>query len=191
MKKRYVIGFVSGMEVSLPFFDSVVHAVVRDGCGIVSYTGGPVLHRLRNELARHWLARTEWADTEWMVMVDTDIIFTLEQLDALLAHDERVVSGIYASQIGEVVAHGCGFMLIHRSVFEELAPYPFNPIKTAEGLVSGEDIGFRVHCKERGIPVVVDSDIKVGHLKPQVMWVDAVAPEYKEVPISAEIMARP
>ncbi len=178
----YAVGFVSGMTVTLPFFDSVIKAVQRDGCGVISVMGGPVLHRSRNQLAEMFVSGAGGADCDRMVMVDADIVFTLDDLDRLLAHDEPIVSGIYGDATGEIVTLGCGFMSITKDVLERMLPFPFNPVKTQDGRVSGEDVGFRVHAKEHGYETVVDFDISVGHVKTQIVRV--------EVPESELALAR-
>jgi hypothetical protein len=171
---NYAIGFVSGLEITVPFFNSVLQAVVRDHCGVVSVLSGPVLHRARNQLAEMFL-NGQGGDCDRLLMVDSDIVFTLDDVDAILAHDEPVVSGVYQGPEG-VVEQGCGFLLIHRKVLEELKPFPFNPIKLEDGVVSGEDVGFRFHARKAGYEAVIDHSIAVGHIKPQVLQVEALVP---------------
>lgn len=164
----FCIGFCSGLEVSLPFFNSVLLATRQTGCGVVSVMGGPVLHRSRNELARLFM-EDKGGKVDRMVMIDTDIVFGLRELAMLLDHDESVVRGVYANQIGEPVIEGCGFVAIKRRVFHNLGDYPFNPVPISTGEMSGEDVGFYARCRKAGIEVVTDMNIVVGHIKPQVL----------------------
>lgn len=160
----YAIGFCSGYEVTLAFLNSLVNAVHRDRCGVLSMLGGPVLHRNRNELSKMFL-EGQGGHVQKLVMVDTDIAFTMDDLDALLAHKEPIVSGVYPAADGRVISDGCGFMVIDREVLDRLMPYPFNPVKFEDGRISGEDVGFRVHARQAGYEVVVDPTISVQHLK--------------------------
>ena len=162
----YTLGFVSGWEVSHPFFNSVFQAAAKDGCHVISILSGPVLHRARNELCAMFLRETAHPT---LLMVDSDIEFTTDDTAAIMVHPEPVVSGIYPDNKGNPVTDGCGFLRIDRHVIEALMPHPFNPIKTQNDEVTGEDVGFRFHAQQAGYPIVVDEAISVGHLKPRVM----------------------
>ncbi len=170
MKPRFAIGFVSGADVSIQFFASVVAMFKKEPIEIISLVSGPLLHVTRNDLAAMYLRETH-APT--LLMVDTDIEFTGDDVDAIMAHEDPVVSGIYPKQNGDVVSDGCGFLRIDRFVIEKLMPYPFNPIRLDNGVVTGEDVGFRYHAHEAGYPTTVDWNIRVGHVKPQVLRVSA------------------
>ena len=174
-KPRFAVGFVSGMEVSLPFFASVVALFKKEPVELLSVLSGPLLHRARNELVVMYLRDTT---SPTLLMVDSDIEFSGEDVDTIMAHDEPVVSGVYPQANGEVITDGCGFLRIDRRVLEAIGPMPFNPIKTQDGLVSGEDVGFRFHAQQAGYPVVVDHSISLGHVKPRVLRVasDALVP---------------
>ena len=169
----FTLGFVSGWEVSHPFFNSVFQVASRKHCTVISILSGPILHRARNELAAMFLRDTEH-DT--LLMVDSDIEFSVEDVEAIMAHPEPVVSGVYPDNKGEVVTQGCGFLRIDRKVLVALGPHPFNPILTQDDVVTGEDVGFRYHAQQAGFPCVVDHSIAVGHLKPRVMRLEALVP---------------
>ncbi len=169
----YTLGFVSGWDVSHPFFNSVFQVASKHGCHVISILSGPLLHRARNELCAMYLRETA---NDTLLMVDSDIEFTPDDVDAILAHPEPVVTGVYPDNHGEAVTDGCGFLRIDRHVVEALMPFPFNPIKVEDGRVSGEDVGFRYHARAAGFEVVVDHDISLGHLKPRVMKLTATVP---------------
>lgn len=86
------------------------------------------------------------SDCDEMLVVDTDIVFTREQIDHLLSHDEPLVFGVYpkkeigliyptepteenpqpfsgSSILCEVRRTARGFMRVHRSVFEAMKPH--------------------------------------------------------------------
>lgn len=72
---------------------------------------------------------------------------------------------------------GCGFLIIHKSVFEALE-YPF----FAEEIiyyndrnncyVTGEDIYFCLKCKENNIPIYINNNIKVNHITKEIKMAD-------------------
>jgi GT2 family glycosyltransferase len=80
------------------------------------------------------------------------------------------------SQVGgQPILTGTGCVLMHRSVLEKMRAANFSPAypwfqETAiGGLPVGEDISFMVRAMSLGIPVHVDSSIKVGHEKTWVL----------------------
>lgn len=179
MTAPYAIGFVSGWEITHPFFLSVFTAARKHHCSILSMLSGPVLHRARNELVRMYLRD---CDERYLLMVDSDIEFTTDDIDKALAHDAPIVSGIYpktqmdtGAEGMEIVEDGCGFLLVRRDVYERLGEFPFNPIKIQTGEVTGEDVGFRYHAGEAGFDIIVDPAISLGHLKSQVLRIPADA----------------
>lgn len=80
-------------------------------------------------------------------------------------------------QVIKVAATGAAFLLIHKSVFAEMKsafgtlpngqpnPYPWFVESSNGGRPFGEDISFCVRCKGLGIPIYVDTSVKVGHIK--------------------------
>lgn len=170
---RFALGFVSGFEVAHAFMASVVQLFHKEPLSVLSILSGPVLHRARNELCAMYLRDCQ---EPALLMVDSDIEFTGDDVDRIMAHDAPVVSGVYPKADGELITDGCGFLRIDRKVIEALMPYPFNPIKTQTGEITGEDVGFRFHAQQAGYPVVVDHSISVGHVKPQVLRAPALVP---------------
>jgi hypothetical protein len=86
------------------------------------------------------------SDSDEMVVIDTDIVFSRHHLDCLLSHDEPLVFGIYPKKqpgltyptiylennpnpfdgdqiLCEVACTARGFMRVHRSVFEKMKPH--------------------------------------------------------------------
>lgn len=86
------------------------------------------------------------SDCDEMVVIDTDVVFSRQQIDHLLSHDEPLVFGIYPkkevgliypaepteespqpfageSNLCEVKRTARGFMRVHRSVFEAMKPH--------------------------------------------------------------------
>lgn len=74
----------------------------------------------------------------------------------------------------QVEAVGLGFTLIKREVLEALAPiqdfYPCREdIEPETGQALGEDVFFCLEAKKKGFQVWLDLDVKVGHLKVQML----------------------
>lgn len=72
----------------------------------------------RNEIAHMFLK----SPFEWMMMVDSDIVFSKEDWLLLWEGDEDIVCAEYSKKIiGEGAARfGLGFTRVHRSVFEKI-----------------------------------------------------------------------
>jgi len=75
----------------------------------------------------------------------------------------------------KVDATGAACVLTHRSVFETFrrdSPHPWFHRRTVEptdahpGGVLGEDISWCWHLREQQVPIIVDTTIDVGHIKP-------------------------
>jgi hypothetical protein len=142
-------------------------------------------------------------DYDYLMWIDSDIVFTPQHFINLLRHEKDIVSGIYPMDGGETFAtvkewdevffkkHACfqfmkpddlqgknelievsytgmGFMLIKKGVFEAME-YPwFRPIEKRIGNMvdfTMEDVGFCLTAKEKGFPVFIDPQVRVGHEK--------------------------
>lgn len=94
--------------------------------------------RARNRAAAHFLARTT---RDYLMFIDTDIIFDKGHIDMLMESDEPILAGIYCKKSKgiepcintlpgavetpcggyvEIARAGTGFLRIHRSVFEKM-----------------------------------------------------------------------
>jgi len=128
-----------------------------------------------------------------ILMMDTDQIYPdVKMIEKLLAHKLPVVGAkvhrryppfdpiLLRGKLGElepvsdedilkgglvkVDATGCGCVLYDMSVFDDIE-YPwFELTKGENGAPIGEDIGFCMKLKERGIDIYVDCSIDVRHL---------------------------
>jgi len=100
---------------------------------------GADLHRGRNSLAAWFLKMT---DCGWMLMTDSDMQFSPEDICRLLSRNKRVIGGLYkkrngsghyvlntldgmafnptVAEVQRVKYIGTGFLLIHRSVLDEM-----------------------------------------------------------------------
>ena len=161
--------------------------------GTIFVAGGAGrLDNARNEVARSFRTTT----CDYLLTLDTDMVFRTEDFDKLLAHDESIVSGAYFvnekppraafarteglsiksvtdwedGELIEVDWCGAGFMLIHREVLEKLGDEPYRQdIVAPSGALVGEDYSFCHRAREAGFPVKVDTDIFVGHVKSRIL----------------------
>ena len=89
----------------------------------------------------------------------------------------RVIEDYPKDQPIKVGATGAAFMLVHRDVFVEMQrkfgvlpngmpnPYPWFVEASNGGKPFGEDIAFCLRAKACGFDIVVDTRIKIGHVK--------------------------
>lgn len=142
------------------------------------------------------------SDADEMVVIDTDVIFEPRHLAFLLEHDVPLVFGLYPKKelgltfpcewlgeenpfsisatsaaeapLVEVKRVARGFMRVHRSVFEALAPHvpSYTDAQTGKAfkqfwktLLGGhsEDFNFCDLCHEFGVKVLVDQRIAAQH----------------------------
>jgi hypothetical protein len=93
-------------------------------------------------------------------------------------------------QMVRVAATGTGFLLVHRSVFEDISAWLvesgapagiwFERIPGPDGELSGEDISFCMRANQVGKPIYVHTGITTTHQK--TIWYGA--PEYKQKPFT-------
>jgi len=133
----------------------------------------------RNRLAEKYL------DADYILWIDTDMMFRPNSLKKLLDCNKDIVSGLYFSRgypfqplashkvrgtnlfkpadvnkngLIEVDAAGFGFMLIKKGVFDKIEKPWFVYKKTL-----GEDYYFCTKAKEAGFKVFVNCDVQCGH----------------------------
>ena len=160
--------------------------------GIFVGGGAGRLDNARNEVVKKFLPTS----AEYLLTLDTDMVFRSEDVDKLLAHEEPIVSGAYfvderppraafANTVdGSIVSVsdwedgatidvewcGAGFMLIHREVLEKLGDEPYRQdIVAPSGALVGEDYSFCHRAREAGYTVKVDTDVFVGHIKSRIL----------------------
>ncbi len=153
--KKVVLGVIHDSQMDSPFVWSLFDLTRKRGdqiIGAISVGGGAGrLDNARNEVARKFML----VNSEWLLTLDTDMVFSPEDFDALLASADPdsapIVSGMYfvderpprpaaANTVGTSIKSitdweddklipvdwcGAGFMLVHRSVFEKLGDDPY------------------------------------------------------------------
>ena len=132
---------------------------------------------------------------DYYLFVDYDIAFNLEHIIMLVMAGKGIITGSYPEKTGTGASHcgtwlqpgiigqrvaynstgvakvdwcGGGFLLIHRSILEQL-PYPWFRSYVIEyqdkGFVTSEDIGFCKYASDNGLEVFANLDCKVVHMK--------------------------
>lgn len=101
-----------------------------------------------------------------------DLGGTVEQVEFL-----RYTS--YPDGVLQVFGTGAACLLVHREVFEKIAAQPPSGLFSAvfpwfqerefSGASMGEDLCFCLRANTLGIPVMVDTTVKVGHVKTHVL----------------------
>lgn len=143
---------------------------------------GSLIHDNRN-----WLY--ERCADDYLLMVDTDIVFkkddVMKLLNTMYETKADICTGVYREGYPphsyalfqkdfthptvlednpfEVEACGCGFMLINMKTVR-LGEKPFDPIIDAD-VRHGEDVSFCVRVKRKGLKIICDPSVQVGHLR--------------------------
>jgi hypothetical protein len=88
-----------------------------------------------------------------------------------------------AADLFKVAGTGAAFLLAHRSVFERMrdrepmfsTAYPYFQERELGGLRCGEDVTFCMRAAALDIPVHVNTNVHIGHIKPMTVTVQAYA----------------
>lgn len=132
--------------------------------GAIQYLhGDSLVTRARNKIVKKFLD----SDMQFLMFIDSDILFDGKQIATLRKHDKFIVGGVYLkkklpyapvcnSQIGKegeldiVREAGTGFLMIHREVFEDMKKrWPEHIYKNEGDEESGEYYDwFRVGVKD-------------------------------------------
>jgi hypothetical protein len=108
--RRIDIGCFGGLIACLPFYERPFFLV---GMSNISLA--------RNELAHIFMEKSP-IKYDWMMMIDSDIVFTTADWLLLWEGDEDIVTADYSKKIiGErPVSFGLGFTRVHRRVLEKI-----------------------------------------------------------------------
>jgi hypothetical protein len=119
---------------------------------ITSLCGDALIGRSRNTLTADFLE----TDDQWLLQIDSDLVFSVEHIKTLLNANKKVVGGLYCKKqdgdvqwvvnalnesglvdgpIQEVKYVGTGFLLAHRSVFTDIIEQQGDAIRySSDGL---------------------------------------------------------
>jgi hypothetical protein len=134
VKKDVLIGFPCyDNKAEVAILQEVIHAIMDPNCPVGSvqyYNGDSLIPRGRNKIAKMFLD----SPYNYLMFIDSDIIFAREQIARLRSHDKGIVGGVYLKKklpyepvcnafLGEegplaiMREIGTGFMMIRRDVF--------------------------------------------------------------------------
>lgn len=158
---------------------------------ILSMVKGTNLFKARNQIA------DSVTDDDYLMFLDSDMVFEPDLIDRLIASDKDIVSGmafireypfdpafsrlnadgLYEAyrdfEVGkliEVDGVGMACTLIKRKVLDAMEKPYFEFIKNEKtGDIMGEDVSFCRKAKEKGFKVYVDTNLEVGHIAHQVI----------------------
>lgn len=99
----------------------------------------------------------------------------LKARNMLLYDGERLMTRLEVKALGgasiRIAASGLGCALIKTDVFKKLKAPFFKWVNYDSGDVLGEDLYFAEQCKAAGIPIILDSRVLCGHIKPRVLTI--------------------
>lgn len=160
---------------------------------ITEYSGD--IYNLRNTMA----AKALNLDVDYIMWIDSDMVFTAKDIDMLLAADKDIVSGVALVEpgraalawkeeqtisfyhpdkkdtgIAEVDYCGGAFVLMKTDVYKKIPAlwYKTIDIVNEEGQhrLTSEDMGFCDTARENGFKIHACLDCKVGHEKRWTLW---------------------
>lgn len=206
------VGYVRPDKVSGRFAEALVTlALARKMTdGWIGLQSGPRIASARNDIVDHFLDNKT---APYLLMVDTDMDFTVEDVDQLLknANEETILGGLcftgdtdisptlyrLTEQDGkltgaepiwnyppdslvEVDATGAAFLLIPRKVlrtmrdaFKDRTAYPYFAESERDLVTIGEDVTFCLRARGLGFKVIVDTGVKIGHVKSRLITQDS------------------
>ena len=111
-------------KLDVEHVQSVIAVLAQSAGGVQPYwlCGNSNIAEGRNRIAHFFLRHTP---CDWLVALDSDIVFSLTDWGHLAEGDEDIVIGPYAKKVlGQPpVDFGLGFTRIHRRVFQRLADW--------------------------------------------------------------------
>lgn len=160
---------------------------------ITDYSGD--IYNLRNSMAVKALN----LDVDYIMWIDSDMVFTARDIDGLIAADVDIVSGVALIEPGraalawkedstlsfyspdkkdkgitEVDYCGGAFVLMKADVYKKIPAlwYMTRDQVSENGLhkLTSEDMGFCELAKEHGFKIHANLDVKVGHEKRWTLW---------------------
>jgi predicted O-methyltransferase YrrM len=146
-----------------------------------------LVYKARNQMFEH----AKMVGADWLLMVDSDIVFPDDALNKLVSLDKDICTGVYYkkapphrpevyrwtgkqvnvhenySKVPEspfkVDSCGGGFMLISKKVLQGMDRNPFNHILHDDELI-GEDTSFCMRVADKGYEIWCEPTIDLGHI---------------------------
>jgi hypothetical protein len=228
--EKVVVAYLSPGDVKSDFMESVINLIMYDtathqrivhGGGWLGVQASANLSGPRNGLATRFL---EFGKADWMLMIDSDMMFGPDIVERLLQHadpeaapivgglcfgfdeDGQVQPTLYGlagdaddpqviryhewppDAMFQVAATGAACLLIHKTALERIRDFQppsrpgqagFNPTypwfqeTEINGRPVGEDITFCWRAGLAGIPVYVNTAVRLGHIKSRVLTMES------------------
>jgi hypothetical protein len=214
MSDKFAVSYIHGDNVSAEFMSSMMNLLLKDARGDNKIRSVLPMHSTvnisnsRNNTVRAFLN----TDNDWLLMVDSDMVFKDTLLDDLLNGftdvDEMPIIGsltFSATRNGMLVPHiyywaaddsaetlytakdyikdgmikvgaiGTGCLVVHRIALEKVfagnseRPLPWFDQMIYKGILLGEDLTFCRRATDAGIPIHVNTRVRVGHVKPMIL----------------------
>ena len=151
--------------------------------------GESLISRGRNTIANNFLS----SEAEYLLMIDSDLIFEKNVLEKLISHDKKLIGGNYVhkgfnkrwagvpdsfdDEISPSSFVPTGMMLIHKSVFQLMKDhvpkfvtsehnpcYGFFNTMVADNQYLSEDWAFSYRCRKAKIVGFIDNFVRLGHI---------------------------
>lgn len=170
------------------FVESLIGALSTGLIGAVNIVPRLPIHQARQRIA-------ETTDTEFVLFVDDDMVFTPEDVEAIIKTPGDIVSGLAVTRSKKpqpvVFTNNDGAFTFRTDytpdamqqvdattlAFTKVAMRVFDKIGTEfafrDGL--GEDLDFCKRASEAGFLVVLNSSVKVGHITQDVLYAEDTA----------------
>lgn len=146
---------------------------------------GPYTHWNREHLMQDAIRE----NADYLMFVDTDVVFPIDGINRLVAHNKDIVGGMYnlkqkepvstiklwnedrsafrafkdeplPKELFEVAALPAGFMLVDVKAVSGAMEFPFFPCEFGRG----EDVAFCLNAQEAGLEVWCDPTIPIQHI---------------------------
>ena len=194
-KKRILIGVPTARYVETETMKSIYDMIVPEGYETeLQFFYGYQIDQIRNLIA-DWMVNGPY---DYLLSIDSDIIFPKDTLIKMINHDKDLISGMYRQRLPDKVIElydlnqvnipydnvprdqlieigGCGFgcVLIKKHVFQTIG-YPQFEYRSALKMADtfSEDVDFCKKAKERGFKMFADTSIKCGHKGTHIFEVD-------------------
>ena len=167
--------------------------VIKAHLPVIYAQGGPFLAQTRGAMVSAFLET--YPTKDYLLITDTDMIFTNNDIARLHEHEADIVGGIYSISgdpaklcagywdsgalidappgiTKEVDYIGTGFLMVNRRVFEKIGEhgwfdYMYNPDRPEVQI--GEDLSFCHRVQDAGFKIILDTTVRLGHCKTEIL----------------------
>lgn len=182
------IGIPTRGEISIETTMCLIYAMQKTPCNVhLNFHKGTYIHELRNDIIKEAIDK----GADYMMFIDSDMVFDPDGIAKLLSHKKDIVGGMYnmkslplvstikledengnrlhsteaqiPDKLFKCYAVPTGFMLIRLEAIKNMK-YPFDFDREEDGSLIGEDVNFCIRARKMGLEVWCDPTIKIGHI---------------------------